>query len=133
MKDNSKEDKPFNKSGSKPQVGEEQTAQLNQSSTPPSSAGTPITESKSDTLGIVALVTGITGTVMGFCCYFLGIPLGITALVCGFMARSKDQRFAMAGIILGIVALVLSVLSIILFLLLGYAPYFFEQYYELIN
>ncbi len=84
---------------------------------PPAQAGeAPVAIKSNDTVGIIGLIAGIVGLLMA-CCPPLGIVLGITALVCGFVAKSKGQRFAVAGIVLGILA----VLVAIIFLVLGSA------------
>lgn len=63
-------------------------------------------EKTNNTLGIVSLVIGILG-VLFVCCPYGGIILGIAALICGILARQQQQQFALAGIILGAVAILL--------------------------
>lgn len=69
---------------------------------------------ENNTLGIVSLVTGIIGLILSPCCGFISIPLGIAALVCGFMAKGQNQRFALAGLILGAITLVVAIIMIII-------------------
>lgn len=83
---------------------------------PMQAGGAPAAAKSNDTVGIIGLIAGIVALLMA-CCPPLGIVLGITALVCGFVAKSKGQRFAVAGIVLGILA----VLAAILFLVVGSA------------
>lgn len=68
----------------------------------------------SNALGVTGLVTGIIGAVVALCCPILGFILGIVALICGFLAKGKNQKYATAGIILGFVSLGLGILGIIL-------------------
>jgi|GEM_PF-4853373 len=75
--------------------------------------GGPPSPPQNDTLGIIGLISGILGVVC-FCCYPLSIVLGVIAVVCGFLAKSKGQKFALAGIILGFAAIGLSLLIILL-------------------
>ncbi|MBS3942854.1 MAG: hypothetical protein KGZ32_01250 [Dethiobacter sp.] len=88
-----------------------------------------VVETTNNTLGIIGLVAGITGFLMVACCWPLGILLGITALVCGFLAKSRKQRFAGAGIILGIITLITAVIFVIIVInLFGiYSPYFLNE------
>lgn len=82
--------------------------------TPPAYNGVaPVAEKRNDTLGIIALIAGIVA-LLAACCPPLGIVLGIAALICGIIGKSKEQRFAMVGVILGIIALLLAILFIFL-------------------
>jgi hypothetical protein len=69
------------------------------------------------------MIVGIVSIVLGCCplSWFLGIPVGITAAVLGFLGKQKAERGeannrgqAMAGLICGIVGAVVSLLYIIL-------------------
>lgn len=74
-------------------------------------------------LGIASLTTGILGLPFSCCCFFIAWILPLVALVTGIVSlsqASKDPRsdakpFALAGIALGAVGLVLTVV----FLLVG--------------
>ncbi|MBM7515288.1 DUF4190 domain-containing protein [Nocardioides nitrophenolicus] len=78
-------------------------------------------------MAIAALVTGISGIVLGCCCGLFGL-VGIAGIVCGVMAR-KDIReshgaktgdgLALAGIITGAVAVAFGLLSIALLFVYG--------------
>jgi len=70
---------------------------------------------ENNTLGVTGLVTGILGLVFAFCCSPLGVLLAVVALVCGIMANGRRQKFAIAGIVLGAIALVLGVIMSIFF------------------
>jgi len=72
-------------------------------------------EPSEGSLGMVALILGIIGVILSFipCVNFLGILLGIAALICGIIAKNQNQKFAMAGIILGVVAIVIYILILI--------------------
>jgi Na+/melibiose symporter-like transporter len=69
---------------------------------------------QSNAIGVTGLVTGILGVIFAVCCYPLGILLGIVAVICGFVAKNKNQKFALAGIILGFVSIGLAIVIIIL-------------------
>ena len=62
---------------------------------------------QNNTLGVISLVIGILGIIFSFlCCPFIGIILGVIALVTGLMANSNAQKFAKVGLILGIIAII---------------------------
>ena len=81
---------------------------------------------QTNALAIVALVFGILSLTIGCCCW-THIPLGITAVICGFIGMNKAKEtgsgngMALAGLICGGIALVLyTILAIVsLFLNLG--------------
>ncbi len=62
--------------------------------------------SRRDTLGLLSMIVGILGLVFSFCCTFLSLVPGIIAIVCGFIARNQGQKYALSGIILGILAII---------------------------
>lgn len=71
-------------------------------------------------LGITSLVLGIAAFPL-VCCFYVGIPAGIVAVVLGVLAKNKadqglatNRGMAMAGIICGAIAAVLGVIFIIL-------------------
>lgn len=73
----------------------------------------------SETLGIVSLVLGILSIV--FCVFGGGLLLGIPAIVTGISGMQRGHRgfgFALAGLILGIVGLVLNLLIWAIYVLL---------------
>ncbi len=83
-------------------------------------------QAQNQTLPIISLVCGILGLV-GICCYG-GIPLGIVALVTGFLGLqnvNKDsmnfggKSMAIAGMALGAAALVLNIIFIVLGIAIG--------------
>lgn len=83
----------------------------------------------SKALAIVSMVCGIVG-IFFFWCGFLSIPLGIAAIVTGFIALSKIKQgqadghgFALAGLITGGVAIVLTIGAGIASLALGRFSY----------
>lgn len=69
---------------------------------------------------IASLVLGITGIVPGCCCTYIGIILGILAVVFGilFLRENKNlvdgKGLAIAGIVLGAIAVVLNIVLIII-------------------
>jgi len=73
-----------------------------------------VVQGQSNALGVVGLVTGILGVIFAICCYPVGIFLGIISLIFGFIAKGKNQKFAKASIILGIISIGLGILILIL-------------------
>ncbi|SCL65247.1 protein of unknown function [Micromonospora citrea] len=81
-----------------------------------------------NTLGLVSMILGIVSIPM-VCCY-LGIPLGIGALVTGWMGRQKaaqgladNQGQALAGLICGGIGAALGLLQIVLLIFgIAYQP-----------
>ncbi len=76
-----------------------------------------------NTKAIAALATGIAGIVFAICCSFVGLLLGIAAVVLGYMSKQEIARsngaqggggLAQGGFITGIVAVVLAIIMIIL-------------------
>lgn len=74
------------------------------------------------TRAILSLIFGLLST-FGSPCFFLGIPLGIAAVVLGWMELSAIQKekaapagrgFAIAGIVFGAVGILASLASIVL-------------------
>ncbi|MBR1477896.1 MAG: zinc-ribbon domain-containing protein [Lachnospiraceae bacterium] len=66
--------------------------------------------------GIISMVLGIVGLCL-FCVWFIGLPLGIAALVLGLIGVKKGGEYktgmAVAGIIMGSLALVISAAMLI--------------------
>ncbi|MCM0674745.1 DUF4190 domain-containing protein [Micromonospora phytophila] len=84
-------------------------------------AGYPPPQGQQNTLGLVSMILGIVSIPM-VCCY-LGIPLGIAAVVTGWLGKQKaDQGLAnnsgqaLAGLICGAIGALLGVLQIVLLL-----------------
>ena len=72
---------------------------------------------KADGLAIASLVCGIIAVVMICCCTYLGVILGIIAIVLGVMSKDEygnKSTMAKVGVVLGILGAVLSLLWIIL-------------------
>lgn len=122
MEDNSNGSRP--QEGAAPPPPPTYSGEQNQGYIPP----TPENQ-KNDTLGIVSLVTGIVGLVT-MCCYGLGFIPGVVAIICGAMAKSRNQRFAVAGLIMGIIAVVISFVVGILSLI-GFIELWDEIMYDL--
>lgn len=88
-------------------------------------------------LAITALVLGIVG-VVGICCYGLpGIALGISAVVCGVLARKSINAsngtqagggMATAGLIMGIVSVLLGLVVTIAMGIIVSSPEFQEEF-----
>lgn len=85
----------------------------------------PYGQRPSNGFGVAALVLGISAVVLGlFGCFlaFVGLPLGIAAVVFGALGRGKATRgeadnggMALAGIVTGAVGIVLAILVTVLF------------------
>lgn len=74
----------------------------------------------SNTLGLVSMILGIASIPL-LCCFGLGIPVGIAAVVLGFLGKSKvDQGLAtnrgqvLAGLICGGIATAFGLIAVIL-------------------
>ena len=62
--------------------------------------------SRKDTLGLLSMIVGILGLIFSFFCTFISLVPGIIAIVCGFISKNQGQKFAISGIILGILAII---------------------------
>ena len=87
-------------------------------------------------LAIASLCCGIASVILLFCCG-LSIPLGILAVVFGFVARAKGCKNGMtiAGIVCGFIGFALYIVFILAFGNITYNFYgdpeqWFEQYFE---
>lgn len=80
-------------------------------------------QAPNNTLGTISLVSGILG-VLFFCCPYMSVILGIAALVCGILGYQQQQKYALAGIILGAIATVLGVI----FAIVG--QYIFSEFFR---
>ncbi len=81
----------------------------------PSYGSAPAAGSGSNPMAIVALVLGIL-SILTACFWFVAGPLGIAAIVLGFLGRGKAKRgearqggLAMAGLVTGAIGLVLTI------------------------
>lgn len=70
---------------------------------------TPDNEARCDTLGIIAMVLGITGLIFSFCCTFMAVIPGLAALLCGIIAKNNRQKYGMTGITLGVVTIITAI------------------------
>jgi hypothetical protein len=76
---------------------------------------------QNNTFGLLALILGIVSIPL-VCCLYLGVPVGIAAVVLGFLGKQKadqglanNRGMAIAGMICGAAAVVFAVLSLIAF------------------
>lgn len=83
-------------------------------------AGYPQAQGQNNTLGLVSMILGIASIPL-VCCLYIGIPVGIAAVVTGYLARQKvaqgqasNAGQAKAGLICGAVGVVLGILLLIL-------------------
>ncbi len=90
----------------------------------PFAGGQPITEP----LAIISLVTGILGLFPGLCCCLVGLPLTVSAIVCGHLALTKIKKFeghltgremALVGLGLGYLAVLWMVGSFVVRIITG--------------
>ncbi|MBI3393942.1 MAG: DUF4190 domain-containing protein [Nitrospirae bacterium] len=105
-------------------------------SAPPPSPG--VGRRPAGTRAILSLIFGLLST-FGSPCFFLGIPLGIAAVVLGWMELAAIQKekaapsgrgFAIAGIVFGAVGILASLISIVFCIFLwklGTHPIFDEM------
>ncbi|MBD3785169.1 MAG: DUF4190 domain-containing protein, partial [Micrococcales bacterium] len=75
-----------------------------------------------NTKAVIALVLGIAGLVFAFCCWPVGLVLGIGGAVLGYLAKQEIGRtgqsgggLAQGGLITGAIAVVLSIIAPIAF------------------
>ncbi|MBX6750080.1 MAG: DUF4190 domain-containing protein [Micromonosporaceae bacterium] len=87
--------------------------------------GQPAPSNQNNTLGLVSMILGIVA-IPTICCFYLGVPLGIAAIVLGYLGKQKADRGeasnrgqAMAGLICGAVAIALAIVGIILTVVLN--------------
>ena len=79
-------------------------------------------------VGSGALVLGVLAVLFSFFCALIGLPMAVAAIVMGVKGRQRAQMsglpsgVATAGLVLGIVAIVLGFLWILAFLALGETP-----------
>ncbi|MFJ6198453.1 DUF4190 domain-containing protein [Micromonospora sp. NPDC092111] len=83
-------------------------------------AGYPAPQGQQNTLGLVSMILGIASIPL-LCCFYLGVPLGIAAVVTGWLGRQKaaqglagNDGQAKAGLICGAIAIGLAILLFIL-------------------
>jgi len=90
------------------------------------STGLPSKQPPSTGLAVTSMVLGIVAIVINCCCTLLGAALGIAAIITGFIALNKvkdgtgaGKGMAMAGLICGIIAVVLGIGLLILSLVIN--------------
>ncbi|MFC8846972.1 MULTISPECIES: DUF4190 domain-containing protein [unclassified Micromonospora] len=83
-------------------------------------AGFPQPQGQNNTLGLVSMILGIASIPLA-CCLYLGIPVGIAAVVTGYLGQQKAAQGlasnggqAKAGLICGAVGAGIGILAIIL-------------------
>lgn len=102
---------------------------------PPGFGGGPgFVQQPSNGLGIASLVCGLIALPSTCCCSMLSLPLGIAAAVMGGIAISKanaqpemyggGKGMAIGGLVCGI----LSIVTAIIFMVLGMSQYLVDQY-----
>ena len=73
----------------------------------------PVAEKKkAPVLGIISLVCGILGILLSCCCTWAAFPLFVAAIILAIVEKSKTGKmsgFAIAGLICGIVSIVLGI------------------------
>lgn len=90
-------------------------------------------ESPAKVTGLLSMIFGIAACVLIFNVFVLGLLLGVAGLVLAIVARSKDKSngFAIAGLVLSILSLVMAaVLILFMFSLFGALENFFGGYYS---
>ena len=82
---------------------------------------TPPAPTGNNGLSLASMITGIVSVVLACCCWFLGLPAGIAAIVLGFIGlkqtRERGQAgrgMAIAGIATGAAGVLLAIIVLIL-------------------
>ncbi len=68
----------------------------------------PMPQRQDNTLGIISLILGIVS-------FFTGIIFSVLAIVVGYIGMKRDQKYALAGLVLGVITLILNILLLIFF------------------
>ncbi|MFI9639533.1 DUF4190 domain-containing protein [Micromonospora sp. NPDC051925] len=83
-------------------------------------AGYPSPQGQQNTLGLLSMILGIAAIPL-VCCIYLGIPVGIGAVVTGWLGRQKANQGlagnggqAVAGLVCGAIAVTLGILLLLL-------------------
>ena len=62
-----------------------------------------------------SVITGGFSLIVGLCaCFYLALPVGLAAVVCGLVARKTSPKAGIAGIIMGSIAIILSIVLYVL-------------------
>jgi|GEM_PF-5905355 len=71
--------------------------------------------------GIAALVCGLLSILASFCCLFFSLPLSVAAVITGSIGlKSPARGMAIAGLILGVLGLLLTIGSVVLGIVLNW-------------
>jgi hypothetical protein len=96
-------------------------------SVPPMGPGPMAGTGQSNTLGLLSMIFGIVSIPLLFCCY-LGVPLGIAAIVLGILGMGKANRgeasnkgMSIAGLATGAATIAILVVLIILYVAIGFS------------
>lgn len=88
--------------------------------TPPPPAGAP-QQQPSNTLGLLGLIFGIISIPFGFCCGLFTLPFAAAGIILGYLGMQRaaqgqatNKGQAKAGLITGIIGLVLGIVMVIL-------------------
>jgi hypothetical protein len=73
---------------------------------------------RSGGLGTGALICGILSLALGWLIWIIGIILGIVAVVLGAVGMGRRERYAVAGLVLGIVGIIMSIIWVIIAILI---------------
>lgn len=71
-----------------------------------------------NSLGTASLIFGILALVASVTLFF-GLVPAIVAVVTGYMARQRGQRYGTAGLVMGLIAIVITVAVIVLIIIAG--------------
>ena len=92
--------------------------------TMPTAASYSTTAPPSNTLALVSMILGIAGIILNCCCWPLSVALGIAAIITGIIGLNKVKNgtgsgkgMALAGLICGIVGIVLGIAMVVFSLL----------------
>ncbi len=72
-----------------------------------------MSDSNDKVLGVISLVSGIAALVFTLIIPVFNILLALVAIVCGAVGYSQNQKYSLAGLLLGIAAIIITILVII--------------------
>jgi hypothetical protein len=91
---------------------------------PPSADGNPQPgepKPPGEGFGIAALSCGGLSILASLCCLFVSLPLSVAAIITGSIGlKSPARRMALAGLILGVIGLLLTIGSVVLGIVLNW-------------
>lgn len=85
--------------------------------------GFPPTQPEENVMPLLSMIFGISAIVVGCCCTYLGIGLGIAAIVLAVVCKNKNidynRGFRITGFVTGIIGTITSTINMIAGIVLG--------------